>query len=70
MTSSSDLPVYAGGPVQSGGDRGHRGDRATGIPGYRATGQPIPGHRFRDTDSVTPILRKKKDLLLRFTSIR
>ena len=51
MTSSSDLPVYAGGPVQSGGDRGHRGDRATVVPWYRSTGQPIPGNRFRATDS-------------------
>ena len=51
MTSSSDLPVYAGGPVQSGGDRGHRGDRATGLPFYRDTGIPIPGYRFRSPDS-------------------
>ena len=63
-TSSSDLPVYAGGPVQSGGDRGHRGDRATVLPGYRSTGVA------RDTDSGLPILRKKNDLVLRFTSIR
>ena len=59
MTSSSDLPVYDGDPVQSGGDRGHRGDRAPGQPFYRATGLPIPVSRFRATDSVVPILRKK-----------
>ena len=62
MTSSSDLPVYAGGPVQSGGDRGHRGDRATGLPFYRATGLPIPFYRFRATDSEEKKMTSSSDL--------
>ena len=47
MTSSSDLPVYAGDHVQSGGNRG---DRGTVLPGNRATDSRATDSRATDSE--------------------